>query len=59
MPYKAVLKTGLHRPGRPLSGMPRKTGSTARGERTAKYNRLLEIENELVYGEYLGSQLFN
>ena len=35
-----------------------KTGSTARGERTAKYNRLLEIENEVVYGEYLGSQLF-
>ncbi len=36
-----------------------KTGSTARGERTAKYNRLLEIENEVVYGEYLGSELFN
>ena len=36
-----------------------KTGSTARGERTAKYNRLLEIENEVAYGEYLGSQLFN
>jgi len=36
-----------------------KTGSTARGERTAKYNRLLEIENEVVYGEYLGSSLFN
>jgi len=36
-----------------------KTGSTARGERTAKYNRLLEIENEIVYGEYLGSRLFN
>jgi len=36
-----------------------KTGSTARGERTAKYNRLLEIENELVYGEYLGTALFN
>lgn len=35
-----------------------KTGSTARGERTAKYNRLLEIENEVVYGEYLGSNLF-
>ena len=35
-----------------------KTGSTARGERTAKYNRLLEIENEVVYGEYLGSALF-
>ncbi|HIP54097.1 MAG TPA: phosphopyruvate hydratase [Sulfurimonas autotrophica] len=36
-----------------------KTGSTARGERTAKYNRLLEIENEIVYSEYLGSELFN
>ncbi|MFA6137854.1 MAG: phosphopyruvate hydratase [Sulfurimonas sp.] len=36
-----------------------KTGSTARGERTAKYNRLLEIENEVMYGEYLGSTLFN
>lgn len=36
-----------------------KTGSTARGERTAKYNRLLEIENEVAYGEYLGSSLFN
>ena len=35
-----------------------KTGSTARGERTAKYNRLLEIENEVLYGEYLGSALF-
>ena len=36
-----------------------KTGSTARGERTAKYNRILEIENEVAYGEYLGSALFN
>ncbi len=36
-----------------------KTGSTARGERTAKYNRLLEIENEVMYGEYLGASLFN
>ena len=36
-----------------------KTGSTARGERTAKYNRLLEIQNEVVYGEYLGSRIFN
>ena len=35
-----------------------KTGSTARGERTAKYNRLLEIENEVIYGEYLGADLF-
>ncbi len=35
-----------------------KTGSTARGERTAKYNRLLEIESEILYGEYLGKTLF-
>jgi enolase len=35
-----------------------KTGATARGERTAKYNRLLEIEKELGNGEYLGSELF-
>ncbi|MEA3373108.1 MAG: phosphopyruvate hydratase [Campylobacterota bacterium] len=35
-----------------------KTGSTARGERTAKYNRLLEIEEEVIYGEYLGADLF-
>lgn len=35
-----------------------KTGSTARGERTAKYNRLLEIETEIAYGEYLGNVLF-
>jgi enolase len=36
-----------------------KTGSTARSERIAKYNRLTEIENEIVYSEYLGSTLFN
>ena len=36
-----------------------KTGSTARGERTAKYNRLLEIEKELGFGEYLGKSLFS
>jgi enolase len=35
-----------------------KTGSTARSERIAKYNRLMEIENEIVYSEYLGSILF-
>jgi len=35
-----------------------KTGSTARGERTAKYNRLLEIERELQISEYLGKDLF-
>jgi enolase len=35
-----------------------KTGSTARGERTAKYNRLLEIERELNDSDYLGGSLF-
>ncbi|MFP4332845.1 MAG: phosphopyruvate hydratase, partial [Campylobacterales bacterium] len=35
-----------------------KTGSTARSDRIAKYNRLLEIENELVYFDYLGAKLF-
>jgi len=35
-----------------------KTGSTARGERTAKYNRLLEIERELNGSEFLGKFLF-
>jgi enolase len=35
-----------------------KTGSTARGERTAKYNRLLDIEEEIGFGEYLGDELF-
>jgi len=35
-----------------------KTGATARGERNAKYNRLLEIERELNGSEYLGKQLF-
>jgi len=35
-----------------------KTGSTARSDRIAKYNRLLEIENELVYFDYLGFKLF-
>ncbi|MDR1007666.1 MAG: phosphopyruvate hydratase [Campylobacteraceae bacterium] len=36
-----------------------KTGATARSERTAKYNRLLEIERELSNGEYPGETLFN
>ncbi len=36
-----------------------KTGSTARGERTAKYNRLLEIEREVAFGDYPGSSLFD
>jgi enolase len=35
-----------------------KTGSTARSERIAKYNRLIEIEREVATGEYLGSDLF-
>ncbi len=35
-----------------------KTGSTARSERIAKYNRLLEIEREIGVTEYLGSTLF-
>ncbi len=35
-----------------------KTGSTARGERTTKYNRLLEIERKLNGSEYLGKSLF-
>jgi len=36
-----------------------KTGSTARSDRIAKYNRLLEIERELGQFEYLGETLFN
>ncbi|GAA9455699.1 phosphopyruvate hydratase [Helicobacter pylori] len=35
-----------------------KTGSTARSERIAKYNRLLEIEHELKGGVYIGKELF-
>ncbi|WP_187647447.1 phosphopyruvate hydratase [Nitrosophilus labii] len=35
-----------------------KTGAPARGERTAKYNRLIEIERDLLYGEYIGKELF-
>ncbi len=35
-----------------------KTGSTARSDRIAKYNRLLEIERELGQFEYLGAALF-
>ncbi len=35
-----------------------KTGSVARSERIAKYNRLLEIETELGQFEYLGKDLF-
>ncbi len=36
-----------------------KTGSTARSDRIAKYNRLLEIERELGEFEYLGSSIFD
>jgi enolase len=35
-----------------------KTGSTARSDRIAKYNRLLEIERELGQFEYLGASIF-
>jgi len=35
-----------------------KTGSTARSDRMAKYNRLLSIESELGQFEYLGNELF-
>lgn len=35
-----------------------KTGSTARSDRIAKYNRLLEIQRELGQFEYLGLELF-
>lgn len=34
-----------------------KTGATARGERNAKYNRLLDIASQ-IGGEYLGASLF-
>ena len=36
-----------------------KTGSTARSDRIAKYNRLLEIGAEIGYAEYLGAQPFS
>jgi len=35
-----------------------KTGSTARSDRIAKYNRLLEIQRELGQFEYIGAELF-
>jgi enolase len=35
-----------------------KTGSTARSDRIAKYNRLLEIGAEVAYSEYLGKEPF-
>ncbi|NQY94194.1 MAG: phosphopyruvate hydratase [Campylobacteraceae bacterium] len=36
-----------------------KTGSTARSDRIAKYNRLLEIGAEIAYSEYLGATPFS
>ncbi|MGE3299245.1 MAG: phosphopyruvate hydratase, partial [Arcobacter sp.] len=36
-----------------------KTGSTARSDRIAKYNRLLEIGADFGYAEYLGKQPFS
>ena len=36
-----------------------KTGSTARSDRIAKYNRLLEISEEIGYAQYIGETLFN
>jgi len=36
-----------------------KTGSTARSDRIAKYNRLLEIGAEVAYAEYLGKTPFS
>jgi enolase len=35
-----------------------KTGSTARSDRISKYNRLLEIDSEIGYAEYLGLSPF-
>jgi len=35
-----------------------KTGAPARGERTAKYNRLLKIQRSLYKPEYIGKELF-
>ncbi len=35
-----------------------KTGAPARGERTAKYNRLLEIERSIEGSEYIGKELY-
>ncbi len=36
-----------------------KTGATSRGERNAKYNRLLEVGMEIAYAEYLGKAPFS
>ncbi len=35
-----------------------KTGAPARGERTAKYNRLLQIERSIAGSEFIGKELF-
>ncbi|QCI27726.1 phosphopyruvate hydratase [Caminibacter pacificus] len=35
-----------------------KTGAPARGERTAKYNRLLQINRSVAGAEYIGKELF-
>ncbi len=35
-----------------------KTGAPARGERTAKYNRLLQINRSITGAEYIGKELF-
>ncbi len=36
-----------------------KTGAPSRSERVAKYNRLLDIEREAVFSEYLGKKIFD
>jgi enolase len=36
-----------------------KTGSTARSDRIAKYNRLIDIQDEIGYAEYLGRTPFS
>jgi enolase len=36
-----------------------KTGAPSRSERIAKYNRLLDIERELAFSEYLGKKIFD
>jgi enolase len=36
-----------------------KTGAPARGERNAKYNRLLQIQSEIGLAEYIGKSLFS
>ncbi len=36
-----------------------KTGAPSRSERMAKYNRLLDIEREMTFSEYLGKKIFD